>query len=54
MFNNQNEKTTILRLLAVLLAAVLMMGSAIAEGNDKVFAQFEGLSWSFCSGSPVM
>ncbi|MBR5962001.1 MAG: hypothetical protein IKZ98_13540 [Clostridia bacterium] len=51
MFNNQNEKTTILRLLAVLLAAVLMMGSAIAEGNDKVFAQFEGLSWSFCSGA---
>ena len=51
MFNNHYGKSILMRLLGVLLAAVLMMGSAFAEGNNTFFAQFDGMTWSFCSGA---
>ena len=51
MFNNHYRKPVITRFLGVLLAAILMIGSAFAEGNDTFFAQFDGMTWSFCSGA---
>ena len=51
MFINHHGKSILMRLLGVLLAAVLIMGSAFAEGNDTFFAQFNGMTWSFCSGA---
>ena len=51
MFNNHYRKPVITRFLGVLLAAVLTMGSACAKGNDTFFAQFDGMTWSFCSGA---
>ena len=51
MFNNHYRKPVITRFLGVLLAAILMIGSAFAEGNDTFFAQFDGITWSFCSGA---
>ena len=51
MFNNHYGKSMLVRLLGVLLAAVLIMGSAFAEGNNTFFAQFNGMTWSFCSGA---
>ena len=51
MFNNRYGKSIIMRLLGLLLAAGLMMGSAFAEGNNTFFAQFDGMTWSFCSGA---
>lgn len=39
------------RLMQVLLAVMLFMGSAFAEGsNDPFFAQFDGMDWSYSSG----
>ena len=40
MFINHHGKSILMRLLGILLAAVLIMGSAFAEGNDTFFAQF--------------
>ena len=51
MFNNRYGKSIIMRLLGLLLAAGLMMGSAFAEGDNTFFAQFDGMTWSFCSGA---
>ena len=51
MFNNRYGKSAIMRLLGLLLAAVLMTGSAFAEENNTFFAQFDGMTWSFCSGA---
>lgn len=51
MFNNHYGKPVFMRLLGILAAAVLMTGFAFAEGNDTFFAQFDGMTWSFCSGA---
>ena len=51
MFNSTHKKPMIIRFLGILSAVILMMGSAYAEGNDTFFAQFDGMTWSFCSGA---
>lgn len=51
MFINHYGKSVCMRLLGILAAVVLITGSAFAEGNDTFFVQFDGMTWSFCSGA---
>ena len=53
MFNNHYGKSIITRLLGVLLAVALMLGTSFAEESEPeaFFARFEGMNWDFCSGA---
>lgn len=50
------RKTTFRRLLWMITAVMLIIGAAFAAGSvpekeDELFAHFEGMEWSFCSGA---
>lgn len=57
MFNKRyGRKTTFRRLLWMITAVMLIIGAAFAAGTipekeDELFAHFEGMEWTYCSGA---